>query len=79
MIDLYNDTTKAYFDAIDIKKTIDSNNLNDIKRVHSGTDNEETLKDLIDDVIYFLKNLEQQLKRGNTIWITHKKRNVLTL
>jgi|TARA_R100000234_G_C4835966_1_gene108939 hypothetical protein len=67
MIDLYNDTTKAYFDAIDIKKTIDSNNLNDIKRVHSGTDNEETLKDLIDDVIYFLKNLEQQLKRGNTI------------
>ena len=67
MIDLYNDTTKAYFDAIDIKKTIDSNNLNDIKRVHSGTDNEETLKDLIDDVIYFLKNLEQQLKRNNTI------------
>jgi len=68
MTDLYNDTTKAYFDAIDIKKTIDSNNLNDIKRVHSGTDNEETLKDLIDDVIYFLENLEQQLKRSNTIW-----------
>ena len=67
MTDLYNDTTKAYFDAIDIKKTIDSNNLNDIKRVHSGTDNEETLKDLIDDVIYFLENLEQRLKRSNTI------------
>ena len=67
MIDLYNDTTKAYFDAIDIKKTIDSNNLNDIKRVHSGTDNEDTLKELIDDVIYFLENLEQQLKRSNTI------------
>ena len=67
MTDLYNDTTKAYFDAIDIKKTIDSNNLNDIKRVHSGTDNEETLKDLINDVIYFLENLEQQLKRSNTI------------
>jgi len=66
MNDLYNDTTKAYFDAIDIKKTIDSNNLNNIKRVHSGSDNEETLKDLIDDVIYFLENLEQQLKRGNT-------------
>ena len=67
MIDLYNDTTKAYFDAIDIKKTIDSNNLNDIKRVHSGSDNEDTLKELIDDVIYFLENLEQQLKRSNTI------------
>ena len=66
MNDLYNDTTKAYFDAIDIKKTIDSNNLSNIKRVHSGSDNEETLKDLIDDVIYFLENLEQQLKRGNT-------------
>ena len=65
MIDLYNDTTKAYFDAIDIKKTIDSNNLNDIKRVHGGTDNEETLEELIDDVIYFLENLVQKLKRGS--------------
>ncbi len=61
MADLYNETTKAYFDAIDIKKTIESNNLNMIKRVHGGTDNEETLEELIDDVIYFLKDLEEKL------------------
>jgi uncharacterized protein with FMN-binding domain len=61
MADLYNETTKAYFDAIDIKKTIESNNLNKIKRVHGGTDNEETLEQLIDDVIYFLKDLEEKL------------------
>jgi uncharacterized protein with FMN-binding domain len=61
MADLYNETTKAYFDAIDIKKTIESNNLNKIKRVHGGTDNEETLEELIDDVIYFLKDLEEKL------------------
>jgi len=61
MADLYNENTKAYFDAIDIKKTIESNNLNKIKRVHGGTDNEETLEELIDDVIYFLKDLEEKL------------------
>ena len=58
MKDLYNEITKALCNAIDIKKTIESNGLNNIKRVHSGTDNEDTLQDLIDDVIYFLENLE---------------------
>jgi hypothetical protein len=62
MSDLYNDTTNALFNAIDIKKTIESNNLNNIKRVHSGTANEDTLKDLITDVVYFLENLTEQLK-----------------
>lgn len=59
MSNLYNDTTNALLNAIDIKKTIESNGLNNIKRVHDGTDNEDTLKDLIDDVIYFLENLEE--------------------
>jgi len=58
MKDLYNEITNALCNAIDIKKTIESNGLNNIKRVHSGTDNEDTLQDLIDDVIYFLENLE---------------------
>ena len=57
MSNLYNDTTNALLNAIDIKKTIKSNGLNNIKRVHDGTDNEDTLKDLIDDVIYFLEQL----------------------
>ena len=62
MSNLYNDTTDALFNAIDIKKTIESNNLNNIKRVHAGTDNEDTLEDLITDVVSFLKNLAEQLK-----------------
>jgi hypothetical protein len=47
MSNLYNDTTNALLNAIDIQKTIESNNLNNIKRVHSGTANEDTLEDLI--------------------------------
>jgi hypothetical protein len=62
MSNLYNDTTNALFNAIDIKKTIESNNLNNIKRVHAGTDNEETLEELITDVISFLENLTEQLQ-----------------
>jgi len=62
MSDLYNDTTNALFNAIDIKKTIESNGLSNIKRVHSGTDNEDTLNDLITDVVSFLENLAEQLE-----------------
>ncbi len=62
MSDLYNDTTNALFNAIDIKKTIESNDLSNIKRVHSGTDNEDTLNDLITDVVSFLGNLAEQLE-----------------
>ena len=64
MSDLYNDTTNALLNAIDIKKTIESNNLNNIKRVHSGTDNEDTLQDLITDIVYFLENLTKQLQEN---------------
>jgi len=53
-----NETSSALFNAYDIRKTLDSNGLMDIKRVHGGTENEETLKDLISDVILFLENLE---------------------
>jgi hypothetical protein len=62
---LKNDTTKAYLDSLDIKKTIESNNLNDIKRVHGGTDNGDTLEDLITDVVSFLENLTEQLEGLN--------------
>jgi hypothetical protein len=45
-------------------KTIESNDLNNIKRVHSGTANEDTLEDLINDVVSFLENLTEQLKEN---------------
>jgi hypothetical protein len=60
MSNLYNDTANALLNAVDIKKTIESNNLNNIKRVHGGTDNEETLEELITDVVSFLENLLEQ-------------------
>jgi len=60
MSNLYNDTANALLNAIDIKKTVQSNNLNNIKRVHGGTDNEETLEELITDVVSFLENLVEQ-------------------
>jgi uncharacterized membrane-anchored protein YjiN (DUF445 family) len=56
--------TNALLNAIDIQKTIESNNLNNIKRVHSGTANEDTLEDLINDVVSFLENLTEQLKEN---------------
>ena len=64
MSNLYNDTTNALLNAVDIQKTIESNNLNNIKRVHSGTANEDTLEDLINDVVSFLENLTEQLKEN---------------
>lgn len=65
MNDFYNDTANALLNAVDIQKTISSNNLNDIKRVHGGTENEETLEELITDVVYFLENLTEQLKEND--------------
>jgi len=59
MSNLHNDITNALCNAVDIKQTIESNGLNNIKRVHGGTDNEDNLNDLIDDVIYFLRQLEE--------------------
>lgn len=65
MSNLYNDTTNALFNALDIKETIKSNNLNAIKRVHGGTANEDTLEELIADVVSFLENLTEQVQEQN--------------
>ena len=43
--------SKIYFDLVDLKATIDAYKLRDIKRVHDGTDNEDTIGDLIDDLL----------------------------
>ena len=54
-----NELDNALFNAYDIKRTLESNCLMKIKRVHGGTDNEDTLGDLITDVVRFLEELEE--------------------
>jgi len=49
--------SKIYFDLVDLKATIDAHKLRDIKRVHDGTDNEDTIGDLIDDLLEEIDNV----------------------
>jgi hypothetical protein len=65
MSGFYNEVSNALFNALDIKETIKSNSLNDIKRVHGGTANEDTLEELITDVVSFLENLTEQVQEKN--------------
>jgi hypothetical protein len=45
-----------YFNLKDVYKTLKANELLDIKRVHGGTENEDTLGDLVEDTFYKLFN-----------------------
>jgi len=49
--------SKMYFDLVDLKATIDAHKLGNIKRVHDGTDNEDTIEDLIDDLLNEIQEL----------------------
>ena len=53
---LLSDVSNAIFNLNDAKETVKANGLRDIKRVHEGTDNQDTLGDLLDDLEYFLLN-----------------------
>ena len=53
-----NDVSNALFNIIDVDKTIKANGLFNTKRVHGGTDNEDTLGDLVEDLVYFLTELD---------------------
>ena len=55
---LPNDVINAFFNIIDVQKTIKVNGLCNVKRVHDGTDNEETLGDLVEDLVYFITELD---------------------
>ena len=55
---LPNDVSNALFNIIDVDKTIKANELCNTKRVHGGTDNEDTLGDLVEDLVYFLTELD---------------------
>ncbi len=54
--------SNAYFNIVDLKKTISSHGLRDIKRVHGGTENEDTIGDLVDDLECFITKLERMRK-----------------
>ena len=53
-----NDVSNAFFNIIDVEKTIKANGLCNTKRVHGGTDNEDTLGDLVEDLVYFITELD---------------------
>ena len=56
---LANDVTDALFNIIDVDKTIKANGLCNIKRVQDGTSNEDTLGDLVEDLVEFLVELDK--------------------
>tara|TARA_R100001480_G_scaffold108937_1_gene110542 strand:+ start:237 stop:401 length:165 start_codon:yes stop_codon:yes gene_type:complete len=45
------DLSNAYCNIVDVYKTLKAHNLLQLKRVHGGTDNEDTIGDLLLDVI----------------------------
>ena len=50
--------SKLYFDIVDLKATIDAHELRDIKRVHDGTDNEDSIGELVDDLVEGIEELK---------------------
>jgi len=44
------DYSNAYFNLVDVYKTLQTHGLLDLKRIHGNTDNEDTIGDLIEDV-----------------------------
>ena len=69
------DISQAYFDATDLKRTLDSSislddngkevNTKDLKRIHGGADNEDTAGDLIDNILWHIENMYKQIKEEN--------------
>ena len=47
------DVNNAIFNLNDLKETLKAHKLRDIKRVHEGTANEDTIGDLVDDLETF--------------------------
>ena len=48
------DLDNAIFNVNDLRETINAHKLRDIKRVHDGTANEDTIGDLVNDLNLFL-------------------------
>jgi len=48
--------SNAYFNLVDVYKTLKANDLLNLKRVHDGTENQDTIGDLLEDAIEELEN-----------------------
>ena len=59
------DISQAYFDAQDLKRTLEANKLDKYKRVHGGSDNEETTGDLIENILFHIENMYEQIQEIN--------------
>jgi hypothetical protein len=59
-MNIKNEISNAYFNAVDIKTTLTNHDLTKIKRIHGGSNNEDTLGDLIDDLILFISQMEAE-------------------
>ena len=53
---MMSDFSNAYCNLVDVYKTLKAHNLLDLKRVHGGTDNQDTIGDLLEDAIEELEN-----------------------
>lgn len=56
------DISQAYFDAQDLKRTLEANKLDKYKRVHGGSDNKETIGDLIENILFHIENIYEQIQ-----------------
>ena len=56
------DISQAYFDAQDLKRTLEANKIDKYKRVHGGSDNEETTGDLIENILFHIENMYEQIQ-----------------
>ena len=56
------DISQAYFDAQDLKRTLEANKLDKYKRVNGGSDNEETTGDLIENILFHIENMYEQIQ-----------------
>jgi len=54
-----------YFNCVDLIKTLSANNALGLQRVHGGTDNEDTVADLLQDIIH---NLYMQRGLSSSEW-----------
>jgi len=60
------DISQAYFDAQDLKRTLEANKIDKHKRVHGGSDNEETTGDLIENILFHIENMYEQIQETNS-------------
>jgi len=57
--------SELYFNLIDIHRTLSCNGLLDAKRVHQGTDNEDTIGELVEDTFEILFNEQLPTTKGD--------------